>query len=210
MLRIDATDPTFRGLRIISGAAGVDEAGRGTLAGPVVAVAVILPDEFDLRGIDDSKRLSAAQRRHQAQRLRENATWNAGVVDAEAIDQVNILQATLRAMQMAVDGLPQRPLSIWIDGDRVPKDLTQAHPVVGGDRKYACIAAASIIAKVMRDDLMAEYATQYPRWGFQRHFGYATPDHLAALRENGPSPIHRRTFAPVRDLINQPCLLMDD
>lgn len=210
MLRIDATEPLTLGLRLVAGAAGVDEAGRGTLAGPVVAAAVILPEGFDLKGVDDSKRLTAFQRRHVAQRIREQAVWSLGMVDAAGVDRLNILQATLTAMREAVDGLPSVPATVLVDGDRVPAHMEQARAIVGGDRRYACIAAASILAKVTRDELMTELAAQYPRWGFHRHFGYATPDHLTALRTHGPSPIHRRTFAPVRDLVNQPCLPMDD
>ena len=182
----------------VSGAAGLDEAGRGPLAGPVTAAAVILPDGFDLFGIDDSKKLTAVQREAVALRIRGECAWAIASVDVDTIEQINILWASMLAMEQALVRLAAEPASIFVDGDRVPRGLLgRAEAVVGGDSKFACIAAASILAKVDRDAQMLAYAAEYPVYGFDRHFGYGTPEHLAALREHGPCPIHRRSFAPV-------------
>ena len=182
----------------ISGAAGLDEAGRGPLAGPVTASAVILPDGFDLRGINDSKQLKPAQREELALRIRRECVYAVISLDHSVVDELNILWASMQAMEHALAKLSRAPTSIYVDGDRVPKALVgRAEAVVGGDGKYACIAAASILAKTTRDATMCEMAEIYPRYGFERHFGYPTPEHLAALKEHGPCPIHRRSFAPV-------------
>jgi ribonuclease HII len=192
------------------GVIGVDEAGRGPLAGPVVAAAVVLPDGFDLRGLDDSKKLKAEVRRDLYARIRAEAACAWHVVDAPDIDQINILQATFAAMRGAIEKLGPQAREALIDGDRVPPGLAvKAAPVVKGDATYASIAAASIVAKEVRDELMLQYAVQYPRYGFHRHMGYGTPEHLAALQMHGPCPIHRRTFARVRELIEQPCLTLE-
>lgn len=192
------------------GIAGVDEAGRGPLAGPVVAAAVILPDRFDIRGINDSKKLTADQRRVQFERISESAHVSYSIVGPEEIDELNILEATMLAMKRALEHLGDHAREAFIDGDRVPRDLNvRALPVVKGDATYAAVAAASIIAKTVRDDLMIRYAAQYPKYGFHKHFGYPTPEHLEALRQFGPCPIHRRTFARVRELHEQPCLAID-
>lgn len=190
--------------------AGVDEAGRGPLAGPVVTAAVILPEGMDLTGIDDSKKLDAAKRETLALRIRAEAVWAIAEADVEQIDRENILWATMSAMERAVAGLPQRPIEVWVDGNRVPPGLVAiGRAIVDGDALHACIGAASILAKCHRDALMREYHELYPMYGFDRHFGYATPEHLAALAEHGPCPIHRRSFAPVR-ANDQLCLDLGD
>ena len=183
----------------VEGAAGLDEAGRGPLAGPVTAAAVILPEGFDLAGIDDSKKLTAPQREAVALRIQTECRWAIASVDHETIDRINILWAAMLAMERALERLGAEATAIYVDGDRVPRGLVgRAQAVVGGDASYACIAAASILAKVDRDARMRTYAAEYPAYGFERHYGYGTPEHLAALREHGPCPIHRRSFAPVR------------
>jgi ribonuclease HII len=179
--------------------AGVDEAGRGPLAGPVVAAAVILPEGFDPAGLDDSKRLSPAARAVQAARIEAEAVWAVGVVCSEEIDASDILRATLKAMCRAVEGLGVRPVSVLIDGLQTPTGLAwPARAQPGADAAYACVAAASILAKTLRDSMMREAAREFPEYGFDRHFGYPTPEHLLALQVHGPCRIHRFSFAPVR------------
>lgn len=180
------------------GMAGVDEAGRGPLAGPVAVAAVILPKGVRLPGLDDSKRVAAADRERLAEVIRRETTWALTWAEPDEIETRNILWATLAAMERAIDQLSEPPTAILVDGNRVPPGLVgRARAVVGGDAKLACIAAASILAKVARDQRMREYAEMYPGYGFERHFGYPTPDHMAALRELGPCPIHRPGFGPV-------------
>lgn len=194
------------------GAVGIDEAGRGPLAGPVVAAAVILPRGFPTDGIDDSKKLSPAERDVQAERIRGVASWAVAVVDVEEIDRLNILWASMRAMEIAFAGLDRMADRVVVDGDRIPPGLAHlqgCRAVVDGDAKIACIAAASILAKTTRDALMQDLAEVHPGYGFERHFGYATPEHLRALRELGPCPIHRRSFSPVKEMVLQPCLTFD-
>jgi ribonuclease HII len=176
----------------------------------VVAAAVILPDDFDLNGIDDSKRLDAIQRERLAERIRSKAIFCIVSADIEEIDRLNILHASMAAMARAICALPQPVLRVYIDGNRLPIGLPcPGEAVVKGDGKVACIAAASILAKTTRDALMVEWGGQYPGYGFERHFGYPTPEHLQALSELGPCPIHRRSFAPVRALL-QPCLTFEE
>lgn len=185
----------------VSGAVGLDEAGRGPLAGPVTAAAVHLPDEFDLTGIDDSKRLSASQRRQVSERIMRDCRCAIVSIDESVIDEINILEASMRAMERAFAELRTETQNCFVDGNRVPPGLRGvAEAVVGGDGKYACIAAASIIAKVARDDYMTQQAQVYPAYGFDRNLGYGTAEHLEALRKHGPCPLHRRTFAPVANL----------
>lgn len=184
-------------LAISINTAGVDEAGRGPLAGPVVAAAVILPDDFDIEGLDDSKKLEAATREELALRIRERAIWSISEGGLDEIEKLNIHWATMEAMRRAVEGLSTAPERILIDGNKIPRGLA-AEWVVKGDGKYACIAAASILAKTHRDALMTRMAEQFPQYGFDRHFGYATPEHLRALEEHGPCAIHRMSFAPCR------------
>jgi ribonuclease HII len=193
-----------------SNAAGADEAGRGTLAGPVVAAAVIIPDGFDISGLDDSKKLSPARRLVLEEAIKRECCWTVDVAHAEEVDRLNVLWASMAAIRRAVHRLSKAPDCVYIDGNCLPPELGfPCEAVIKGDSLVACIAAASILAKTARDRLMTEYAQEYPAYGFERHFGYSTPEHLAALREHGPSPIHRKTFAPVRDLLEQPCLTLD-
>lgn len=177
--------------------AGVDEVGRGCLAGPVVAAAVILrPDEYVV-GVADSKVLDAALRERLFDEIaRASIAWAASVVDAAEIDRVNIHQASLRAMRQAVAALVPLPGFVLVDGFRIPDLTIPQRPVIGGDRRCTAIAAASILAKVTRDRLMRELHVQDPRYGFDRHKGYATRDHLDAVGRFGYSPVHRRTFRP--------------
>jgi ribonuclease HII len=185
----------------------VDEAGRGPLAGPVVAAAVILPDDFDLPGVNDSKALPPRVREALYDRIGLTAiTIGVGVVAPEVIDEVNILQATHRAMREAIAQCRPQPELLLVDGRALPQALCPQEAVVGGDATCACVAAASIVAKVTRDRLMVELDRRYPGYGFARHKGYPTPEHLARLAELGPCPEHRRSFGPVRALLEQPSL----
>jgi ribonuclease HII len=198
------------GLIHLPDVAGCDEAGRGPLAGPVVCAAVVLPKGFDTRGLDDSKRLDFAQRASLEVRIKAHADWSVDVVEAFEIDQVNILQASLAGMGRALDRLATVPRLALIDGDRLPAHTPcPCAPCVRGDAAYACIAAASILAKNARDRIMIDLAGRYPEFGFDRHFGYPTPDHMAALRKHGATPVHRRSFAPVAAVLNQPRLFAD-
>jgi ribonuclease HII len=178
--------------------AGLDEAGRGPLAGPVVAAAVVLPPGARIKGVDDSKRLEPERREELYEVIRVRALGiGVGMVDAPTIDRVNILQATRRAMGMALGALGLEPELVLtdfvaLDGLRCPQ-----RNLVEGDRRSATVAAASIIAKVTRDRMMAEADREYPQYGFGRHKGYATLEHLAALMMHGPCPLHRRTFSGV-------------
>ncbi len=175
--------------------AGLDEAGRGPLAGPVVAAAVIFHPERIVEGVDDSKKLRAAERELLFDLITARAiAIGVGVIDHATIDEINILQATLRAMAAAVEQLPIRPDHLLIDGPRYQESDIPYTARVDGDARSVSIAAASIIAKVTRDRLMAEYDRRYPVYGFGRHKGYGTAEHLAALREHGPCAIHRRSF----------------
>jgi len=179
--------------------AGIDEAGRGPLAGPVVAACVVLPPGFDLTGINDSKKLTARQRERADLRLRAEAfCFGVGVVDADVVDEINILRATHQAMRLAYAALSPLPDCVLIDGLPV-RDFpcTGQRAIVKGDALSASIAAASIIAKVARDRLMCAYDLAYPEYGFAGHKGYGSEKHLEALRRYGPCPIHRRSFAPV-------------
>jgi ribonuclease HII len=183
--------------------AGVDEAGRGPLAGPVYAAAVILDPLRPIDGLRDSKQLSPARRQVLAVQIRQQAlAWQVAWADVEEIDCLNILGATLLAMRRAVAGLSLRPSLVQVDGNRIPAisdycDRVEA--VVRGDASIAAISAASILAKQARDALMPELELAYPGYQLATHKGYPTPDHLAALARLGPSPQHRRSFAPVRD-----------
>lgn len=183
---------------------GIDEAGRGPLAGSVVAAAVILDPARPIAGLNDSKKLSAAKREALAPEIREKAlAWCVAEASVAEIDRLNILHATMLAMQRAVAGLAVVPLRALVDGNRCPKLAVSAEAVVKGDGKVACIAAASILAKTARDEAMLDLHRQYPQYGFDRHMGYPTADHLERLRQHGPSPIHRRSFGPVKLLLAQ-------
>jgi ribonuclease HII len=181
---------------------GVDEAGRGPLAGPVVAAAVILDPTRPIEGLDDSKKLSARRRQVLAVEIREKAlAWAVAEASVEEIDRINILQASMLAMQRAVEALGIEPSHALIDGNRCPELCCPAEAIIGGDGKVASIAAASILAKTVRDALMLEMHALYPKYGFDRHMGYPTAVHLKALREHGVTPIHRRSYAPVAQLL---------
>ena len=180
--------------------AGVDEAGRGPLAGPVVAAAVVLDDLRPIRGLNDSKKLSAAQRERLFDVVMAQALCTSvGVASTAEIDELNILQATLLAMRRAVQGLRLRPQLVLVDGNRLPVLDIRAEAIVKGDAKVAAISAASILDKVTRDRWCHELDQRYPQYGFATHKGYGTVAHLAALREHGPCPEHRRSFAPVTE-----------
>jgi ribonuclease HII len=178
--------------------AGVDEVGRGPLAGPVVAAAVILPPDFYLPGLNDSKKVPPAQREAMYEHImRDAVAVSVGMSDAVLIDEINIFQATLRAMREAVQGLRVSPQITLNDAVTIPGLAIEQRPIIGGDGKSISIAAASIIAKVERDLLMVEYDAKYPGYGFASNMGYGTAEHLAALREKGPCSIHRRSFGGV-------------
>lgn len=181
--------------------AGIDEAGRGPWAGPVVAAAVILDETRIPTGIDDSKKLSERQRELMFERINDTALVGIGTVGPEQIDRLNILQATFAAMRQAVSVLPTRPVAALVDGNRDPKLECPCKLIVGGDARSLSIAAASIIAKVTRDRMMRAIAAEYPDYGFERHKGYGTPAHLAALTRYGVTPHHRRSFKPVQQII---------
>jgi ribonuclease HII len=178
--------------------AGVDEAGRGPLAGPVVAAAVILDDSKRIRGLADSKILTALTREKLYDQIREKALCCAvGQASVEEIDDLNILHATMLAMRRAVEGLRLKPAKVLVDGNRLPKLDVLCEAIVDGDAKVKAISAASIIAKVTRDRMLAELHEQFPQYGFASHKGYSTREHLEALRQHGPCVHHRRYFAPV-------------
>ncbi len=178
--------------------AGVDEAGRGPLMGPVVAAAVILDDLKPIKGLADSKKLTALQRDKLYDEIRAKALCcSIAMATVEEIDELNILQATLLAMKRAVEGLRLKPHKALVDGNRLPALQMLAEAIVKGDAKVPAISAASILAKVTRDRWCAEYDLQYPQYGFAGHKGYGTAAHLLALQEHGACPQHRKTFAPV-------------
>ena len=178
--------------------AGVDEAGRGPLAGPVFAAAVILHPDRPIAGLRDSKLLSAARRERLAVEIRASAlAWAVASADVAEIDSLNILQATLVAMRRAVEALIPAPAQALIDGNRVPRLGCPARAIIKGDRDVPSISAASILAKTARDALLMELHALYPQYGFAQNKGYGTPEHLSALERHGPCPAHRRSFAPV-------------
>jgi ribonuclease HII len=182
--------------------AGVDEAGRGPLAGSVVAAAVILDDANPIKGLADSKKLTALKRDKLYDEIRAKALCiGVGEASVEEIDRLNILQATMLAMQRAVAGLRLKPVKVLVDGNRIPKLDILAEAIVQGDAKVQAISAASIIAKVTRDRQCALLHAQYPQYGFDEHKGYGTTVHMAALKAHGATPAHRRSFAPVRQAI---------
>ena len=182
--------------------AGVDEAGRGPLAGPVVAAAVILDPDAIPEGLDDSKKLSASRRAALDIVIRECAVGvGVGMASVEEIDSLNILWATMLAMQRAVDSLGCDVAHVLVDGNRCPQWRWPATAVVGGDARCLSIAAASIIAKEARDRIMIEAAARHPHYGWERNKGYGSASHLIALRQHGPTPLHRRSFAPVAQML---------
>ncbi len=181
---------------------GGDEAGRGPIAGPVSAAAVVLDADRPIAGLRDSKLLSASRREWLTELIRKNSSaFSVGMASVEEIDRLNILQATLLAMQRAVEGLGMLPDEAWIDGNRCPRLPCRARAIVRGDRLHAVISAASILAKTARDAEMRRMHERFPHYGFDRHKGYPTSEHLAMLEQFGPSEIHRRSFAPVRRML---------
>ena len=191
--------------RCLPPVAGVDEAGRGPLAGPVVAAAVVLPARGVPRGIDDSKKLPASERARLCARLRDCAIVGVGIVEPAEIDTLNIYWATMKAMTLAVDELARAlgdvPGHVLVDGNRLPRWSYAATAIVGGDAQSRSIAAASIVAKHTRDQIMIAAAESHPHYGWHSNKGYGCPAHLRALREHGPSPLHRRSFAPVAQAV---------
>ena len=184
--------------------AGVDEAGRGPLAGPVVAAAVILDPLRPIDGLADSKILSERKRDSLFEIIKSGAlSWSVGMATVEEIDELNILQATLLAMQRAVNGLAIQPDEVLIDGNCLPKLLIPAQAIIKGDSKVKAISAASILAKVERDKIMVDYYQKYPDFSFHLHKGYGTKQHLKEIEQFGFLPIHRKTFNPVRTMILQ-------
>ena len=182
--------------------AGVDEAGRGPLAGPVVAAAVILDDFNPIVGLADSKKLTALRREKLYDEIRAKALCcSIALATAEEIDTLNILQATMLAMKRAVEGLRLKPAKVLVDGNRLPTLLVLAEAIVRGDALVPSISAASILAKVYRDRWCDEFHQQYPQYGFAGHKGYGTAEHLSALRTHGACPQHRRSFAPVAEVL---------
>jgi ribonuclease HII len=182
--------------------AGVDEAGRGPLAGPVVAAAVILDDLKPIKGLADSKVLTAARREKLFDEIRAKALCcSIAQASVQEIEELNILQATMLAMRRAVEGLRLKPVKVLVDGNRIPVLDVLAEAIVKGDATVPAISAASILAKVTRDRWCAEYDLQYPQYGFAKHKGYGTAEHMAALQTHGACPEHRKTFRPVTDVL---------
>ena len=182
--------------------AGVDEAGRGPLMGPVVAAAVILDDLHPIKGLADSKVLTALRRDKLYDEIRAKALcFSIAQASAAEIDEINILQATMLAMKRAVEGLRLKPAKVLVDGNRIPTLVIVAEAIVGGDALVPAISAASILAKVWRDRWCQEMDLAYPQYGFASHKGYGTAEHLAALRQHGACPEHRRTFSPVAQVL---------
>jgi len=184
--------------------AGVDEVGRGPLAGAVVAAAVILDPAHKIEGLDDSKKVSEKKRSALSEEIQQTAlAWAIGRVEVEDIDRINILQASLLAMSRAIEALPVAPEFIFVDGNRLPKTEIASEAVVKGDHYIPAISAASILAKVYRDDEMIAMDERFPGYGFAQHKGYPTKVHIAALNELGPLPIHRKSFGPVKLVLQQ-------
>jgi len=189
------------------GLCGVDEAGRGPLAGPVVAAAVMLDPGKPIEGLRDSKKLSVRARERLADEIRNNAAaWCVAEASVAEIDRLNILHATMLAMRSAVAGLKRTPDEVWVDGNRCPDWAWRSQAVVKGDDKVASIAAASILAKTARDHFMCRLHQEFPAYGLARHVGYGTAAHLAALKAHGACPHHRRSFAPVKLVLDQAVL----
>jgi ribonuclease HII len=187
----------MKGYKVI---AGIDEAGRGPLAGPVVAAACILPEGLYLEGVNDSKKLTSDQRQQLFDKITAHPeiVFSIGIIEPSVIDQINILQATFKAMQEAVNKLGIKPDYLLVDGSLIPTFKLPAEAIIKGDSLSQSIAAASIIAKVTRDEIMLEYHAKWPQYGFNSHKGYPTRQHLLSLAEHGPSPIHRISFEPLK------------
>jgi ribonuclease HII len=192
--------------------AGIDEAGRGPLAGPVVAAACIIPENVQLANLNDSKQLNAEERAALFELIvsTEGVRFGIGIVEIETIDQINILQATFIAMRKAVENLPSLPDYLLIDGSQIPSfPNISSQALVKGDSLSVSIAAASILAKVTRDRLMEELDSKWPQYGFKQHKGYATASHIAAIEKWGPCPIHRKSFEPIKSILNPPLAQAD-
>ena len=198
MTKPDLTLETASGARLV---AGVDEVGRGPWAGPVMAAAVILDWDRVPEGLDDSKKLTRVRRESLTLAIRDAAHIGIGIVEIEDIDRLNILEASMEAMRRAVAALPVAPAHVLVDGNRLPGLVQPATAVVGGDGLSASIAAASIVAKVARDRLMAQLARDFPNYGWERNAGYGTAEHRAGLNAHGVTPHHRRSFAPIAALL---------
>ena len=195
LLRLDAMKEFEREYEGFGLVCGIDEAGRGPLAGPVVAGAAILPADCTILYLNDSKKLSEKRREELFLEIQEKAVaWSTGMASPERIDEINILNATYEAMREAIEGLSVQPQVLLNDAVTIPDIALRQVPIIKGDAKSVSIAAASILAKVTRDHMMAEYAKHYPEYGFEKHKGYGTAAHIAALREFGPCPIHRKSF----------------
>lgn len=198
----DGNPDLFDGIGQVRLLAGVDEVGRGPLAGDVVAAAVILDPDRPIEGLRDSKKLSHSQRENLAEEIRRYAlSWSLGRASVAEIDDINILQASLLAMKRAVESLATQPEYVLVDGNRLPRWSYASEPVVKGDDRVPAIAAASILAKVQRDREMIALEETYPGYGLAKHKGYPTAEHLAALKRLGVTPVHRKSFAPVRELL---------
>ena len=182
--------------------AGVDEVGRGPLAGPVVAAAVIMNKNNIPRYINDSKQLSKKIRYELCEEIKNNSTYSIAKASVEEIDKINILQASLLAMKRAILGLKKIPTTVLIDGKFLPKINFKMHSIIKGDTKSLSIAAASIIAKVHRDNIMKEFASKYPEYLWEKNSGYGTKEHLFAIKKHGITPIHRKTFMPIYNILN--------
>ena len=182
--------------------AGIDEVGRGPLAGPVIAAAVILDRKNIPEGINDSKKIPKAKRILLAEKIKENSNYAYGAASEIEIDEINILQASLLAMKRASDGLSIVPKTTLIDGNFKPDIKNNTISIIKGDSKSVSIAAASILAKVYRDEIMLKYSKQFPEYGFQTNSGYGTKEHLSALKNYGITPIHRKSFKPVHNILN--------
>ena len=181
--------------------AGVDEAGRGALAGPVVSAAVLFSSGPEISGLTDSKKLNQRARLDLEMEIKRScACWAVGIATAEEIDRLNVLQATLLSMRRAVNGLTMQPDRVLVDGNHLPEIDYPGEAIIQGDLHEPVVSAASIIAKVTRDSMMQVYAVEYPGYGFERHVGYGTKLHLQSLSELGATPIHRKSFAPVSQL----------
>lgn len=187
-----------------AGLCGVDEAGRGPLAGPVCAAAVMLDPEKPIAGLNDSKKLSEKARERLAFIIKSDSlAWSVAFATVEEIDRLNILQATLLAMQRAVAGLSRQPQVIWVDGNRCPDWGFPSRAMIDGDALVPAISAASILAKTARDATMLELHARYPDYNFAGHKGYGTAAHLKALKQHGPCPVHRQSFSPIKEMLAQ-------
>ena len=182
--------------------AGVDEVGRGPLAGPVVAAAVIINTNNIPNGINDSKKLSKKNRLKVADEIKKNSIYSIAEASVKEIDEINILQASLLAMKRAIEGLSKKPMTVLVDGKFKPKTNLPTHSIIKGDTQSISIAASSIIAKVYRDDLMKDFSKKYPEYLWEKNAGYGTKEHLLAIKKCGITPIHRKTFKPIHNILN--------